>query len=34
MALLVTGLHNEHNLQIITRTANLAKRNRVWPDMP
>jgi hypothetical protein len=31
---LVCGLHCEHNLQLLTREANAAKRNRWWPDMP
>ena len=31
---LVCGLHVEHNLQVITGTANSAKGNRHWPDMP
>jgi hypothetical protein len=31
---LVSGLHNEHNLQVITRFENRSKSNRHWPDMP
>lgn len=31
---LVCGLHVEHNLQLLTKTANSSKGNRVWPDMP
>lgn len=31
---LVCGLHVEHNLQIIPKTANCGKRNLWWPDMP
>lgn len=30
----VTGLHNGHNLAVITRAHNRAKRNAIWPDMP
>lgn len=30
----VSGLHVEHNLQVITREANRTKGNRHWPDMP
>lgn len=31
---LVSGLHNEFNLQVITRVANRIKSNKFWPDMP
>lgn len=31
---LVSGLHVEHNLQVITISQNAAKGNRWWPDMP
>lgn len=31
---LVCGLHVEHNLQIISTSANSIKGNRIWPDMP
>lgn len=31
---LVCGLHWEGNLQILPGAENLAKHNRVWPDMP
>lgn len=31
---LVQGFHNEFNLQILTASANIAKGNRHWPDMP
>lgn len=30
---LVCGLHCEHNMQLLTESANKAKGNRVWPDM-
>lgn len=30
----VSGLHYEGNLRLIRQTDNLAKGNRVWPDMP
>lgn len=30
----VCGLHNEFNIQVITRSANRSKSNRYWPDMP
>lgn len=29
----VCGLHCEHNLQILSKTENLSKGNRWWPDM-
>lgn len=31
---LVCGLHWEQNLQYLNGTANIAKGNRYWPDMP
>ena len=31
---LVCGLHNEHNLMVITAQENRAKGNRRWPGMP
>ena len=31
---LVCGLHVEHNLQVIPASANIAKGNKHWPDMP
>lgn len=31
---IVCGLHNEHNLAVITAKANITKRNRSWPNMP
>lgn len=31
---LVCGLHVENNLRVIPSSHNLAKGNRVWPDMP
>lgn len=31
---IVCGLHWERNLQVIPAKANIAKRNRHWPDMP
>lgn len=30
----VCGLHVEHNLQVITGSANVKKNNVWWPDMP
>lgn len=30
----VCGLHTHDNMQILTRRANRAKGNRIWPDMP
>lgn len=30
----VCGLHTHDNLQLMVRSANAAKSNRVWPDMP
>ena len=30
----VSGLHWHGNMQVIERTTNQAKGNRVWPDMP
>lgn len=29
----VSGLHNEHNLQVIPASVNHSKGNRWWPDM-
>ena len=34
IAELVCGLHSEHNLQVLKAYDNLAKGNRLWPDMP
>lgn len=31
---LVSGLHVEFNLRVITKAENLSKGNRTWPDMP
>lgn len=31
---LVCGLHVQNNLAVVPRGPNLAKGNRVWPDMP
>jgi hypothetical protein len=31
---LVTGLHVQNNLRVIPARDNIAKSNRVWPDMP
>jgi hypothetical protein len=31
---LVYGLHNEHNLQVISKKFNAYKSNLFWPDMP
>jgi len=31
---IVCGLNCEQNLQILTKSENIAKRNRWWPDMP
>ena len=30
----VSGLHTHDNLQLMIRSANQAKGNRIWPDMP
>lgn len=30
----VSGLHVQNNLQILTRSENIKKGNRQWPDMP
>lgn len=31
---LVCGLHTPENLRLISAASNMAKSNRVWPDMP
>lgn len=31
---LVSGLHNQFNLQIVIDVYNLKKNNHTWPDMP
>lgn len=31
---IVCGLHWEMNMQVITKSANIRKGNRYWPDMP
>lgn len=31
---LVCGLHCEANMQVITKTENMSKGNRCWPNMP
>jgi hypothetical protein len=31
---IVCGLHNEFNLDVLTKSQNSSKGNRVWPDMP
>lgn len=31
---IVCGLHWEYNLQVITKSQNVKKGNRYWPDMP
>lgn len=30
----VCGLHNEHNLRVLSASMNRSKGNRYWPDMP
>lgn len=30
----VTGIHNELNIRVVTAKENCSRRNRYWPDMP